>query len=174
MTRGVLNVARKDFEDAVRSKSLWALIVLFILFVGGGAYAIKFVHDMRRVPVEQPLTSDTFVTFFTTQGSLLSTSFIALIGLFTAYSAVIDERERGSLKILLSLPHSRADVMFGKIIGRSGVVTLAVVVSFVITTLEITLVYDSVSFTSLVGFMLLTAFLNVIYVSIGVGISAGL
>lgn len=31
-------IAKKDFRDAIRSKALWALAVLFILFAGGFTY----------------------------------------------------------------------------------------------------------------------------------------
>jgi len=50
------------------------------------------------------------------------------------YMAVVGERRSGSIKILLGLPPNRADVVFGKLLGRMGVVGLAVGVSASVST----------------------------------------
>jgi ABC-2 type transport system permease protein len=49
-----------------------------------------------------------------------------IVGVVVGYNAVSGGRESGSLKLLLSLPHSRADVVFGKVVGRGAALSLAV------------------------------------------------
>jgi len=50
------------------------------------------------------------------------TLFLPLVAIFAGYAAISKERTGGSLKLLLSLPHSRKDVIIGKVVGRCGVV----------------------------------------------------
>lgn len=164
------DVAWKDFSDAVRSKALWVLSALFVLLVGGGVYAVSYVRDASQSGA--PVTSDSFVLLMSGAGAWFTTSFVALIGLFTAYSAVIGERESGSLKILLSLPHSRRDVVLGKILGRAVVVAVAIAVGFLVGVLAMLVLYDSVALGNLLLFGFVTVLLGVAWVGLGVGLSS--
>ncbi|MFD1513816.1 ABC transporter permease subunit [Halomarina rubra] len=161
----MMAVARKDFRDAARSRRLLALIALFVLFVGGLAY---FFADIAGTGADEG--------GFALVISLLVPTAILLpaIGVLTGYRAVSNERETGSLKILLSLPHSREDVVFGKFLGRSLVVTLAIVVGFAVGGLVLAVLASSFPTVEYVLFTLLTILLGVTFVSIGVGLSSGI
>lgn len=164
------DVAWKDFSDAVRSKALWVLSLLFVLLVAGSAYLVSGLRSAGGGGAA--LTSDSYVLVMSGAGAWFTTAFVALIGLFTAYSAVVGERSSGSLKILLGLPHSRRDVVFGKVVGRSAVVSASIAVGFVAGLAVMFLLYDSVSLPGMVLFTLLTAALGVAWVCIGVGLSS--
>lgn len=76
------------------------------------------------------------------------------------------------MKLLLALPHSRDDVVFGKLLGRSAVVTLPVLIGFFVAFLAMLPQASGVNFLIYVQFALLTALLGVVFVGISVGVSA--
>lgn len=112
-------IARKDFRDSRRSYYLWGLSAVFILLITAAAYFISPAPG-------QTVTSGRIV------GALLdvNTYFISLIALVIAHGAIVDEREGGSLKLLLSLPNSRADVVVGKVLGRSASMAAPILIAY--------------------------------------------
>lgn len=116
-------VAKKDFQDAVRSRGLIALTVIFVLFTVGGAYV-----GTQVAGVFGDEAGDTLDLVYALQSP--ASFLVPIIALLIGYGAVAGERERGSLKFLLGLPHTRWDVVFGKIVGRSAVVTVSILVGF--------------------------------------------
>ncbi len=155
-------VARKDFQDAVRSYWLIGLSVLFVLLVSITAYAMKAF-------LQQPLTSSQLLGL--TSG-IVVTTLIPLIALIISYGSVVGERETGSVKLLLSLPHSRADVVFGKVVGRSAAIAVPVIVGFILPGIVLLFIASKFNIGHYVGYTLLAAFLGVVFVAIAVGFSA--
>ncbi|MDY6765464.1 MAG: ABC transporter permease subunit, partial [Halobacteria archaeon] len=90
------HVAKKDFEDAIRSKALWVVLFIFVVFAAGGSYALTFLPTETGLRGEV-LTSDTAIIALNSVASWL----VPIIGLMLGYGAVVGERESGSLKILL-------------------------------------------------------------------------
>ena len=167
-------VARKDFEDAVRSRWLWGLSAFFFAFIGGTT-AVFFGWVVSGSKGQA--TSDSLFGLFAS--GFLSFSYtgflgfaLAFIALLTAYGSIIDERESGTVKLLLSLPHSRRDVIAGKLAGRSAVVVLPVLGGFFVALIVLFATGTAVVFEHLGPHVLLTVLLALIFVSIGVGISA--
>lgn len=164
-------VAQKDFEDAIRSRWLWGLSVFFLLFFGG-------TTTLFYVYVGGPdATSDSLFGLFAS--GFLSFSYtgflafaLAFIALITSYGAVVDERESGTLKLLLSLPHARRDVIAGKIAGRSAVVVIPALVGFLIALVALLVTGTRIVPGHFFPQIALTALLAVAFVSIGVGVSA--
>lgn len=121
-------VARKDVDDAVRSRRYWLLVVLAFGLPTG--LALLYVGDVPvapggRSPVEQ--RADLFVgaveSWFEGMAPFLS---IAL-----GYRAIAGERESGSLRTLLATGTSRREVFLGKLLGRSVVLVGSLVAGFV-------------------------------------------
>lgn len=167
-------VARKDFRDAVRSRGLLVLTFVFVVFFVASAYFFtdivgnQVAQQAQQQGATPELTSDAFTSALTNVTTLM----IPLVALVVAYASVVGERESGSLKLLLSLPHSRLDVVVGKTIGRSAVVAVPVLVGFLAAMLLFPLSPVSLSVGSYLGFALLTMLLGVVFVSLAVGISA--
>ncbi|WP_458204640.1 ABC transporter permease [Haladaptatus sp. NG-SE-30] len=152
-------VARKDFEDAVRSKMLWAITALFVLFTGGTVFALDGIMELNKTSALQMLT-------------LPAGLIIPITALVAAYLAIAGERESGSIKLLLGLPHTRLDVVLGKLLGRTAVVTVAIGAAFVVTAGVLALLYGFVSLGDYLLLLLLTALFGATFVAIAVGISA--
>ncbi|WP_416838164.1 ABC transporter permease [Haloferax sp. DFSO52] len=168
------SVARKDFRDAIRSRWLVGLTLFFTLLIGGST-ALFFGYLLKGAGAN----SESLFGLTTAPGGLFSFSFagmlgfvLALIALVTAHGSLIDERESGTMKLLLSLPNARRDVVFGKFLGRSLVVLIAMLVGFVVALFAMLLTGGKVMFASFAGQVALSGLLATAFVSIGVWLSA--
>lgn len=158
-------VARKDFRDAIRSRWLWALSVVFVFTfslpaigqyvlgngAGGGSGIVQFA------------------VFTLKEGTAI---LVPLMAVVVAYTSITGERESGTLKLLLALPHARDDVIAGKVVGRSLVIAVPVVVGFLLSILFLLPGSSAFDWVTYVQFGLLTAYLGVVFVGISVGCSA--
>ena len=160
-------IARKDFQDAARSKALWALSALFVLFMAGMAYVFTLLGNAGGQGSAE-LESIGLLVFLVTPVTLL----IPITGLVIAHKAIAGEVESGSAKFLLSLPHTRRDAVVGKVVGRSAVMCLAVLVGLVVAAVVVVGLYDSFDPAAYVGFSLLSLLLTAVFTAIGVGLSA--
>ncbi|PSQ45323.1 ABC transporter permease [Halobacteriales archaeon SW_6_65_15] len=161
-------VARKDFRDAVRSKWLWALSFLFVGIFSLPTILLFYLEMGTAPPQGETGTSDAFIYLMKQGTSVL----VPLIAIVVAYASITQERESGSLKLLLSLPHSREDVVFGKVLGRAGVLTLPIVIGFVVAGVLILLTSLEFQPANFALFALLTVLLGLVFVGLSVGISA--
>lgn len=156
-------VAEKDFRDAIRSRLMIAIAVLFVAFTGGGIVlgsALGIESGAVVALILRVLLSGMSV-------------FIPLIAIGIAYQAIAGERESGSLKLLLSLPNSRLDVVIGKFLGRSAVLSVAVVIGFVSMLLATAITFDGdVQAGVILTFMFAVLLLALVFISIAVSVSA--
>ncbi|WP_158056342.1 ABC transporter permease subunit [Halorussus halophilus] len=153
-------VARKDFEDAVRSRMLWGIVALFAGLIALSVFVPSLLSDDLSV-----ITGYGVATEF-------AKTLVPITALVAAYLAIAGERESGSIKILLGAPHSRSDVTLGKLVGRSGVVVVGVVAGFLVAGAVGALVYGELPVIKFLSVTALTALLGVAFVGIAVGISA--
>ena len=153
-------IARKDFEDSVRSYWLWGLTMIFVALVSLVAGAVGYL-----------LADVTSSNVLGILNGLLITTLVPLISLVIGFSAITGEYESGSLKLLMALPHSRSDVIVGKLVGRSAVMAVAIALGFFLPAIVIA---ATVPFQigQYFGYVLFVILLAVMFVSIAVGISA--
>jgi ABC-2 type transport system permease protein len=161
-------VARKDFADAVRSRGLWALSALFVIVFALPPLLLFYLELGQDQPAQTEGSTDVFIFFMKEASALL----VPVIAIVVAYAAITHERESGTMKILLSLPHSRRDVVAGKVLGRSAVLAVPIAVGFVFALLVMLPTSLALTLANLVLFALLTMFLGVVFVGIAVGFSA--
>lgn len=161
-------VAKKDLKDAIRSKSLWVISLLFILLMGGVAFLYLRFPEIRTGVTGDMELARGLITFLSAPIGL----FIPIIALLLSYKSVSGEVESGSIKLLLSLPHSRLNVVLGKLLGRSSVLTIAIVVGFVVASAVVVATRPAAATLNYGIFVLLTILFGLSYVSIGVMISS--
>jgi ABC-2 type transport system permease protein len=159
-------VARKDFEDAVRSKMLWGVMGTFVAFMG----FLLVLVSLQPTPggSEEDLAKGALQTI-----AALSQLFGPLVALIAGYMAVVGERRSGSLRILLSYPHSRRDVVGGKLVGRAAVIAVTVVAGFAVNVLLSVVLFGSPQLGSFAGVLLAVTLLSLGFVGLAVGVSAG-
>jgi len=161
-------VAEKDFRDAIRSRLLIVLTLLFTLFSAGAAYLVTEID-----PPQQAAFTGEITTVLLISGLVSATAvFIPIVSIAVAYRSLAGERDSGSLKLLLSLPNSRLDVVLGKFVGRSGVVAVALFVGFavgIVVTASLADAFSPLEYVVFVGISMLFAF---VFIAITVGVSA--
>ncbi|AXR79495.1 ABC transporter permease [Natrarchaeobaculum sulfurireducens] len=158
-------IAKKDFQDAVRSWLFWGLSVFFFtLLVTITGVVSYFGEDIAQAGA----TTEALVVFV----SEITRLVIPLIALILGWKAIAGERERGSIKILLSLPHSRKDVLLGKLIGRSAVLSISLIVGFVLAAVVVAAMLGAFDVADYVGLLAMSILYGVAYTSIAVALSS--
>ncbi|MEM2940223.1 MAG: ABC transporter permease subunit [Thermoproteota archaeon] len=123
MMKNAFPIARKEFTDAVTSKRLWLITGIFLLFSIASTYSTSFGFQMGAQQAMRPM-----IQIASTIASATA-YMVPLLGIALAFDAVSGERERGTLRILLSRPIYREDVINGKIISALAVIGLIITVS---------------------------------------------
>lgn len=156
-------IASKDYHESKDSRLVRYLLYLFVAacLIGGYVFPVTTTGDV---------TKDRFAGFMTATITLL----LPLLGILLSYNAIVGERESGRLALLLSLPHNRRDVVFGKLVGRGGFLALGVIVGLFGAGALVIYPFGSVSATSTVSYLayvLLTLAFGAVYFGIGLTIS---
>jgi ABC-2 type transport system permease protein len=157
-------VARKDFADAIRSRSLWAVAGLFVVVTTGSSLLVTLLSVRSGSAAES-------IVGLTRLLKLLAGVLVPMTAVLVGYRAIVGERETGSIKLLLSLPHERRAVVLGKLVGRSLVVAVAVLAGFGLST-ALAVVFAPSAFPVFVGVTVVTLLFAVAFVAIAVGLSA--
>ena len=154
-----LVVARRDFQDARRSRILALAVGLFVALV---ALVMATTSGDEGTLAEDALWNLHGIVIF----------FMPIIMLVIAYLSIAGERETGRIKYLLGLPNRRWEVILGKFISRSLVAALAVVLSMAVGLVIIAARTASVPVVDAALMTLFMLFFAAVYVAIAVGISA--
>lgn len=161
-------VVRKDFHDSIRSFGLLSTTLLFVAF-GALLATIQWVPPIYRDSAVDPntlalLNSMRQPTVF----------LVPLIGLVVSYDTLAGEREAGSLRLLLGLPNSRAEAVLGKVIGRTGVIAVAIGVGYAIAGAIALATYESFDAPVFALYTALTVWYGAVYVAMATGFSAAM
>ena len=163
MTATWTDVVRKDFEDAVRSKMLWGLCFVFVAFL-----VMSLLSAEQLFP--DPVTVDAAMALAGV--AMLAQLFVPGIALVAGYLSVTGERRSGSLRVLLSYPFSRSDVVAGKFVGRSLVTGTALAAGFAVASVLVVALYGAPEVEMFVGFVAASALVGLTFTGLAVGGSA--
>lgn len=153
-----LAIARKDLRDAVRWRTLWLLVGAFLL--------VLFVPVLAFPGVVAP-SVDGFVAFTVDVVGL----FVPLVSILLGYKAVVGERESGSIKLLLSAPHTRLDLAIGKFVGRSVVFALALLVGMLAAGVAVTVQLGTLPVARYAALALATLAFGLAFLALTLGFS---
>ena len=156
-----LVIARKEFDDARRSRLLWALVGFVALFVTATMGVPLLVPALGADPLQGLGAASEFAAIL-----------VPVVALVAAYLALAGERESGSLRILLGLEPDRRTIVLGKFLGRGAVVALGVGAGFLLAGVVGWALYGGLPVVAFLAVTALTAGLGVAFVGIAVGISA--
>lgn len=157
-------VAKKDFRDAVRSRAFLGLSAIFLLLVVGIAVLYGSLDEIGEADPDA-----LGLIFFVASSIGL---FVSVAAIVVCYRAIAGERDSGSVKLLLSLPHTRLDVLLGKLVGRTAVLAVPVVVALLVGMgIGMALLGDVAPVATLL-FGLVALVFALAYASIMVGLSA--
>jgi Cu-processing system permease protein len=103
-----------EYLERIRDRWVIVVSVLFALLASGvSLYGRSAEADAAK------LTGPSLIT--------LASLVVPLVALILSHDAIVGERERNTLGLLLSLPVSRVEVLLAKFLGRAGALASAVV-----------------------------------------------
>jgi len=118
-----LTIARKEFADAITSKRFWLIVGLFLSLYVASGYVMSYAFRIGGMSPARPMLQ--------MASSVVSTIGLMapILGIALAFDAISGERERGTLKILLSRPIYREHVINGKIVSALALIGLTITAS---------------------------------------------
>jgi ABC-2 type transport system permease protein len=119
-----LTIARREFTDAITSRRFWLIGALFVLLYVANVYGVGLLFRMGEAFGSNRLMLRIGSNVASTLGLLAP-----LLGIALAFDAISGERERGTLRVLLSRPLYREDVINGKVISAAAVIGLTITAS---------------------------------------------
>lgn len=158
----IRTVAAKEFRDRLRNRWVLAVSAVFTLFALVIAYfgaAQQGEVGLRGIEV--------------TIASLVSLVIylIPLIALLLGFDAIVGERERGSLELLLSLPISRAELLLGKYSGLAAALSMATLAGFGVAGVLLATRLPFAALYHYAGFMLSALLLGLAFLSLALLVS---
>ena len=153
------DIAYKNVNDASRSRTLWLLTGLMATVFIGYAAGHGRVGDESFTAFAEGLVS-------------LAVLVLPLLGIFLGYRSVVDDRIDGSIRLALSLPHSRRDLLAGTFAGRSVVLLVPALVTLVVAGLTGAVLYGTDGVVGFLWLLVVTALYGLAFVAIGVALSA--
>jgi Cu-processing system permease protein len=157
-----LAVAGKEFRDRLRNR--WVLAVGVVLAVF--ALLIAYVGGAQGGEVG-------FRGVGVTVASLASLAIylVPLIALLLGFDAIVGERERGTLDLLLSMPISRVELLLGKYCGLAAALGVATVAGFGAALVPLARQVDADGLRQYAAFVGSTMLLGLAFLSLAVLIS---
>lgn len=114
-------IAAKELRDRIRNRWVAAVAGVFALF----ALLIAYFGPAQQGSVG-------FRSIDLTIASLVSLVIylVPLIVLILGYDAIVGERERGTIDLLLSMPITKVELLLGKFFGLSGALAVSTLAGF--------------------------------------------
>jgi Cu-processing system permease protein len=160
--RPVATVAAKEFWDRIRNRWVLAVALVFTVF----ALVIAYFGAAQQGAVG-------FRSIEVTIASLVSLVIylIPLIALLLGFDAVVGERERGSLDLLLSMPITRFELLLGKYLGLAAALSFSTVAGFGLVAVVLAPRLDPAALFHYAGFMASSVLLGLAFLSLAVMVS---
>jgi Cu-processing system permease protein len=158
----IATVAAKEFWDRIRNRWVLAVAVVFTVF----ALVIAYFGAAQQGTVG-------FSSINVTIASLVSLVIylIPLIALLLGFDAIVGERERGSLDLLLSMPITRLELLLGKYLGLSAALAFSTIAGFGLVGLLLAAQLDLAALFHYAGFMASSVLLGMAFLSLAVMLS---
>ncbi|WP_324781078.1 ABC transporter permease [Thiobacillus sedimenti] len=160
--RQIATIAGKEFWDRIRNRWVLAVALVFTAF----ALVIAYFGAAQQGTVG-------FRSIDVTIASLVSLVIylIPLIALVLGFDAIVGERERGSLDLLLSMPITRLELLLGKYLGLAGALTFSTVAGFGLVAIVLSTKLELAALFHYFGFMLSSVLLGCAFLSLAVMLS---
>ncbi len=158
----VSTIASKEFWDRIRNRWVLAVALVFTVF----ALVIAYFGGAQQGAVG-------FRSIEFTIASLVSLVIylIPLIALVLGFDAIVGERERGSLELLLSLPITRFELLIGKYLGLSAALAFSTIAGFGLVAVVLSTQMTMSALFHYFGFMISSVLLGMAFLSIAVMLS---
>lgn len=158
----VIAIARKEFRDRLRNRWVLGAALMFALF----ALVIAYFGAAQQGAVG-------FRGMGPTIASLVSLAIylVPLIALILGFDAIVGERERGSLDLLLSYPLTRLELLAGKYLGLAAALAFSTLAGFGLAGIGLSYGAGLEGLYHYAGFMLSALLMGLAFLSVAVWLS---
>ena len=155
-------IAAKEFRDRIRNRWVLAVMLVFTAF----ALVIAYFGAAQQGAVG-------FRGIEVTIASLVSLVIylVPLIALILGFDAIVGERERGSLDLLLSMPLTRFELLLGKYLGLAAALACSTVAGFGLVGVLLAAKLPASAWYHYAGFILSSVLLGMAFLSLAVAVS---
>jgi Cu-processing system permease protein len=160
--RPVLHVAHKELRDRLRNRWVMAVALVFTVF----ALVITYFGGAQQGAVGVRSIEFTIASLVS-----LVIYLIPLIALLLGFDAVVGERERGSLDLLLALPITRLELLLGKYLGLAAALTVSTVAGFGVVAVLLAGQIGVAGLLPYAGFLFSSVLLGLAFLSLAVLLS---
>jgi ABC-type transport system involved in multi-copper enzyme maturation permease subunit len=154
MAPRILSLIRKEFLDSIRSRWLISFTIITFFLVIGLPFVVAYALGLMAPGIQTLIAGTTQVVF----------PFLPLIALPIGSAAIVGERDKHTMELLLAQPISRVSVYVGKFVGIFSAISTAILVGMGVAALIImetpTLEYFAVI---LLAFLLTAVFLSLAF-----------
>lgn len=155
-------VARRDLRAVLEPRSTrFMLYFLVVVFALGG-----YLFPLAAGP--PPVAMADFPGYL----SAAVTLFVPLVAVLLGHRAVVGERASGELALTLSLPHTRREVVLGKLCSRGGLLAAAVLVGLLIAAALVVYPFGTLEPLTYLGYLAVTLLFGLAFLNLAVGVSA--
>jgi ABC-2 type transport system permease protein len=176
-------IAKKEFFDSMKSRTFLIIFGIFLaLMIASSVTGVNSYNNQleqyQKMQAETQYTEEVFVYF--PEPELTAVLFQDMIGnigiigsilaIILGYNAVSGEKERGNLKLLLSYPLYREDVINGKFLGKIGVLVLTLAITSILSVAVALIMGINLTFSDLVAIMVFMG-ISTVYLTTFLGIS---
>jgi Cu-processing system permease protein len=156
-------IVKKEFMDSVRNKWIIVVTSVFVLLALVASYFGSATQGLTGFQ-EFALTIVAIL--------LISSILIPIISLMLGYGAIVGEKERGSMDLLLSMPITRGAVFIAKFLGLALVLFLSVFIGFGTAGVVIAAFAGATNVGQYLLFLFATFLLGLVYLSLALLLSS--
>jgi Cu-processing system permease protein len=160
--RQVAAVAGKELRDRLRNRWVLAVALVFTVF----AVVIAWFGGAQQGAVGLRSTEATIASLVS-----LVIYLIPLIALLLGFDAVVGERERGTLELVLALPITRLELLLGKYLGLAAALTASTLAGFGVVAAVLGAHAGRAALEPYAGFIAASVLLGLAFLSLAVLVS---
>ena len=158
----VLILAGKEFSDRLRRRWVLAVALVFTVF----SLAITYFGGAAQGQIGPRSIEATIASLVS-----LVIYLIPLIALLLGFDAIVGERERGSLELLLALPITRLELLLGKFLGLAAALALSTLTGFALVAVLLWQGFGAAGLYHYAGFVLSSVLLGLVFLALALLIS---
>lgn len=161
-TRQILTLAAKELRDRLRNRWVLAVALVFAVF----SLVIAYAGGAQQGAVGLRSLEFTIASLVS-----LVIYLVPLIALLLGFDAIVGERERGSLDLLLALPITRGELLLGKYLGLAAALALAMLAGLALVGGVLWRQFGAAGLYHYGGFVLSALLLGLAFLSLAMALS---
>ncbi|MEW6707218.1 MAG: ABC transporter permease subunit [Pseudomonadota bacterium] len=158
----ITTLAAKELRDRLRNRWVIAVALVFTAF----SLLLTYFGAAQQGVVGPRSVQYTIASLVS-----LVIYLIPLIALLLGFDAIVGERERGSLDLLLAMPLTRLELLLGKYLGLAAALTLSTVAGFALVGVLLWRQFGAPALLHYGGFVLSAVLLGLAFLSLALWVS---